>query len=191
MWESSLSGDRARLGRRETHSVATIVVSIGSNVEPEQNLRSAVRSLRRVFDQIVLSRVYRSKAVGFEGADFLNLVVSAHTNEGSRNVVDRLRDIEAAHRRDRSGPRFGPRTLDLDLLLYDDQVLAESNFRLPREEITEQAFVLRPLAELLPNARHPVLGRTYAELWASFDQVSQPLWPIPFAWDEQAQEDAG
>lgn len=171
--------------------MATIVISIGSNVEPEQNLRSAVRSLRQVFDCVVLSPVYRSEAVGFAGADFLNLVACAHTNQSPHEVVDRLREVEAAHLRDRSGPRFGPRTLDLDLLLYDDQVLTGPRLRLPRAEITEQAFVLRPLADLLPTGRHPVLGRTYAELWARFDQGSHALWPIPFAWDGQGQESVG
>lgn len=163
--------------------MATIVISIGSNVQPETNLRSAVRSLRLHVDDVVVSRVYKSKSVGFDGADFLNLVVSAHTNESPAGVVEQLRQIEAAHQRDRNGPRLGPRTLDLDLLLYDDKVLTEATLRLPRAEITEHAFVLCPLADLLPNARHPLLGQTYAELWARFDREAQPLWPIPFVWN--------
>lgn len=165
--------------------MSTIVVSIGSNVEPEQNLRSAVRFLRRDFNDVVLSPVYQSKAVGFDGADFLNLVVSARTDMAPDSVVARLRHIEADHRRDRSGPRWGPRTLDLDLLLYDDQVRREGVLRLPRAEIVDHAFVLRPLADLLPNAQHPLLGLTYAELWARFPQNTQPLWSITFGWDER------
>lgn len=165
-----------------------IVISVGSNIQPESHVRSALGSLRHSFGDLQVSRVYESRAVGFEGANFLNLVVCAQTDEAPEAVASRLRRIESEHRRDRSGPRFGPRTLDLDLLLYDDLVREGPGIRLPRAEITEQAFVLAPLADVLPNARHPVLGETYAQLWAKFDQRSQELWPIPFAWDGEVAQ---
>lgn len=190
MSASLSSGLGARSLRGKPCNVSFIVISIGSNVEPEQNLRSAVRFLRREFDDLVLSPVYRSAAVGFDGADFLNLVASARTDAAPDWVAARLRHIETDHRRDRSAPRLGPRTLDLDLLLYDEQVLKKGILRLPRAEITEHAFVLRPLADLLPNARHPLMGMTYSELWARFPQKNaQPLWPIALTWDEHTSND--
>lgn len=163
-----------------------MVISIGSNVEPEFHLRSAVHVLRQQFDEVELSPVYQSKALGFDGADFLNLVATARTEETPAGVVTRLREIEAENGRDRASARFSPRTLDLDLLLYGDEILNGPSLRLPRAEIIEHAFVLRPLADLWPNARHPVLGQTYAQLWSSFDQASQSIWPIAFDWSERA-----
>lgn len=165
-----------------------IVISIGSNVEPEFHLRAAVRALRREFDDVRLSPVYQSKAVGFDGADFLNLVASARTDESLEGVVARLRKIEAAHGRERPSARFSPRTLDLDLLLYGDEISAVPTLRLPRAEITQHAFVLRPLADLLPKARHPLLGQTYAQLWSNFHQAAQPIWPIDFDWSERISD---
>ena len=84
-----------------------------------------------------------------------------------------LKAIEDRNGRLRSGPRFSARTLDLDLLLYDDLVLETP--RIPRDEILRYAFVLRPLAELDPQLVHPVTGRSMAELWAEFDASGQPM----------------
>jgi 2-amino-4-hydroxy-6-hydroxymethyldihydropteridine diphosphokinase len=120
--------------------------------------------------------------VGFEGDNFLNLVAGLDTDQEVHDVNRQLHAIEDAHGRQRNGPRFSPRTLDLDLLLYDDLILSEDKLQLPRDEITHNAFVLRPLADIAPDLRHPVTGQTMAELWQAFDQTSQRLWPIPFEW---------
>jgi len=91
-----------------------------------------------------------------------------------------LRDIEDAHGRDRSGPRFSSRTLDLDLLLYDDLILDENGLKLPRGEILKNAFVLWPLAEIAPQLIHPEAGVSYTELWSDFDKSKESLKPIEF-----------
>jgi 2-amino-4-hydroxy-6-hydroxymethyldihydropteridine diphosphokinase len=91
-----------------------------------------------------------------------------------------LSEIEDANQRDRSGPKFSSRTLDLDLLLYDDLVLSENGLTLPRDEILKNAFVLWPLAEIAPELKHPVVKKTYAELWAEFDRAKERLRPIAF-----------
>jgi 2-amino-4-hydroxy-6-hydroxymethyldihydropteridine diphosphokinase len=93
-------------------------------------------------------------------------------------VAKRLRVIEDRHGRERQGPRFSSRTLDIDLLLYDDLVLNQPGLVLPRDEITRNAFVLCPLAEIAAGLTHPVLKRTYGELWEMFDKTRQTLWPI-------------
>ncbi len=158
--------------------MAEVYVSVGSNIEPERQVRSCLRALRERFGYLRVSTIYRSKAVGFTGADFLNLVVQFDIDEDVRQVVSSLHAFEEVHGRHRDGPKFSNRSLDLDLLLYDDIVLAEPGLRLPREEITRYAFVLRPLAELAGERRHPVLGRTFSELWQAMAADGEPLIPI-------------
>lgn len=118
--------------------------------------------------------------MGFDGDNFLNLVVGINTEEDVHTVVASLRKIENDNGRDRSGPRFSPRTVDLDLLLYDDLILREEDLELPRDEITKNAFVLLPLEEIAPQLIHPVSGNTMCDHWMSFDKDSQKLWPIEF-----------
>ena len=110
------------------------------------------------------------------------MVVAANVDEPVESVVSVLRSIEDEHRRDRNMPRFSPRTLDLDLLLYGDAVFADKGLNIPRDEITKNAFVLAPLAELAPDLLHPVAGTDYQTLWAQYDKSSQKLWPVEFEW---------
>lgn len=161
--------------------MAHVYVSIGSNIGREQNIRSGVAELRACFGDLILSSVYESEAVGFAGDSFYNLVAGFDTSLTPQQVAEQLRTIEERHGRVRNGPRFSSRTLDIDLLLYDDLVLHEGKLDIPRDEITRNAFVLWPLAEIAPQLRHPELGSCYAALWASFDRTSQPLWPVSFS----------
>jgi 2-amino-4-hydroxy-6-hydroxymethyldihydropteridine diphosphokinase len=149
--------------------MARVFVSIGSNVDPDHNVRSSVSMLRNRFRCLQLSSVYRTSPVGFDGDDFYNLVAAFDTDQDARDVAKSLRAIEDLHGRVRDESKWGPRTLDLDLLLYDDLVLDEATLALPRSDITEYAFVLGPLAELAGSRRHPVLGMTFSELWRGFD----------------------
>ncbi len=158
--------------------MARVFVSVGSNVERERYVRSALTALRERFGPLIVSRVFESEAVGFQGDKFYNLVVGFDTEASVWEVLTALRDIELDNSRDRTLPRFSPRTLDLDLLLYGDVVMDEGGVRLPREEITRYAFVLGPLAEIAGALRNPLDGRRFAELWQEFDQASQPLWPV-------------
>lgn len=159
-----------------------VYISIGSNVDRERNIRSSVTAMREQFGDIRVSKVYECEAVGFEGDHFYNLAAAFETGKPVEEVDRILTQLEDEHGRDRSGPRFSPRTLDLDLLLFGDYVSDRPGLELPRSEITEYAFVLSPLAELAPDMKHPTLGQPIAELWNSFDQASQPLWPVNFDW---------
>jgi len=161
--------------------VARIYISLGSNIERDRNTRAGIKALRERFGELELSSVYESEAVGFEGDAFYNMVIACDTGEDVHTANRALAEIEDVHGRDRSGPRFSSRTLDLDLLLYDDLVLDEQGLRLPREEILKNAFVLWPLAEIAPQLVHPVTGKTYAELWADFDKSKENLQPISFS----------
>ncbi len=160
--------------------MAWVFISLGSNIDREALTRAGVASLRQHYGELVLSSVYESEAVGFEGENFYNMVIALQTGDDVHEVVSTLRAIEDTHGRDRSGPRFSSRTLDLDLLLYDDLVLHEGKLEIPRDEILQRAFVLWPLAEIAPDRVHPVVGRCYAELWQAFDKSTEKLSPIDF-----------
>ena len=148
--------------------MACVHVSVGSNIDPARNVRRALDMLRERFGPLQVSPVYETRAVGFEGENFLNLVVGFETDDEPQAVADALREMEQAAGRVRGASPFAPRTLDLDLLLYDDLVLDAPGLRLPREEITRYGFVLRPLADIAGERRHPLTGQTFAELWAAF-----------------------
>lgn len=160
--------------------MAKVYISIGSNIDAEKNIRLAIYALQEHYDKLVLSSVYESEAVGFDGDNFLNLVVGLKTEEDVYTVAASLRTIEDENGRDRNGPRFSPRTVDLDLLLYDDLILQEEGIDIPRDEITKNAFVLLPLDEIASQLIHPISGKTMCDHWINFDQNSQKLWPIEF-----------
>jgi len=138
-------------------------------------VRAALQSLEARFGPLTVSPVYETGAVGFEGEPFLNLAVGLETTRDPGQVVQDLKAIEREQGRTPDSNGFKPRTLDLDLLLYDDLVLESGSFELPRDEILHHAFVLGPLVDIAPDLRHPVLGRSLAELWAEFELDGQWL----------------
>ncbi len=154
-----------------------VFVGIGSNIEPESHIRKAVARLRAHFGRLRLSPVYRNPAVGFVGEDFLNLVVAFESRAAVTEVRTALDAIEAECGRVRGSPRFAPRTLDLDLLLYGDLVM-DSPLRVPRPEMLKYAFILKPLADLAADLPHPLTGRSLSEHWRDFDAASEPLVPV-------------
>jgi 2-amino-4-hydroxy-6-hydroxymethyldihydropteridine diphosphokinase len=158
-------------------------ISIGSNQDRERSLRGAVRALREIYGETILSRVYESAAMGFAGRPFYNLVAGLDTYEGVGNVNSVLRRIEDAFGRVRGPDKFSPRTLDLDLLTYGNVAGTVDGCTLPRDEILRYAFVLRPLAEVAGDEIHPVVDRSYRDLWQHFDRATLPLVPVAFDFD--------
>ena len=157
-----------------------VYVGFGSNIDPQRHLCAAIEALEALHSPVELSPVYRNPAVGFTGDDFLNGVVRLHTDVGPRSLEEALSGIETAAGRDCTGAKMaahamGPRTLDLDLLLYGS--LVEPELRLPREDILRYAFVLRPLAELAPELVHPVSGQTMRSAWRGIAEQSPPMHP--------------
>lgn len=166
--------------------MARIYIGIGTNINREENLRSGVRRLGEIFGNLDLSTVYETEAVGFEGNNFYNMVVGADTGQTPRQVYEMLHQIEYEYGRERGRPRYSSRTLDLDLLLYDDQVIKTDEFELPRYDVDEYPFVLAPLAELDGERRHPVAGKTFAELWQAYDKSDLRMWPVDMNLDTTA-----
>ena len=150
-------------------------LSLGSNLRPEANLASALRALHERFGALLISPIYRTTAIGFDGPDFLNAAAILDSDLDAYALNNWLHALEDAHGRDRSGPRFGNRPLDIDIVFYDDHVIVgPGNLRLPRPEL-KHAFVLKPLADIAPGFVDPVSGKTLAELWAQSPERGLPL----------------
>ena len=146
---------------------ARVYVGVGSNIEPEKNIRGGLAALTRRFGALTLSPVYEARAIGFAGDDFFNLVAAFDTGKTVAELKNDLCRIEFEHGRRREEDRFSARTLDLDLLLYGD--LVSGRHRVPRADITKYAFVLKPLFDLAPDLVHPQTGKRIAEIWRAFD----------------------
>lgn len=158
-----------------------VYVGIGSNVDPESNVRAAVAALADRFRPLLVSPVYASPPVGYEGPEFLNLVVAFETVETAAQVAAALDALEQRLGGGVQSPRFSPRAIDLDLLLYGDLVSDGAGLKLPRTDIREYAFVLCPLADLAPDGRHPETGERFADMWRAFPAQTQPLRRVEIA----------
>jgi len=163
--------------------VATVYLGIGSNIDPENNLRLAVSELRRRFGELTISPTYRSVAAGFDGPDFLNLVVGLESSETPGSIHEHIDEIHKLAGRQKGAARYSSRPLDIDLLLYDDLILDAPPVKLPRADVLKYSFVLRPLAEIAPDLRHPQTGRSLLHHWQDFDADSHPLVPTNLSTD--------
>lgn len=157
-------------------------LSLGSNIQRYQHITAGLDALSTILSDIKISPIYESHSVGFDGSNFLNLVVSGETELSITELSEKLKKIEDDNGRKRNGPKFSPRTLDIDILLFGDQFGDVAGIFLPREEILHNAFVLLPLSELYPDGVHPVLKKNYKQLWQEFDKSSQLLWVVDFVW---------
>ncbi len=162
--------------------MASVYLGLGSNESPDINLSIAIRELTARYGELKRSAVYRGAAVGFDGADFLNLVVSLQSNQSPLDICGEIELIHNLAGRVREGNKWESRPLDIDLLLYDDLVSDERPVRVPRDDILQYSFVLRPIAELAPALLHPLTGSTVLEHWQNFDSKSQPLEKVNVDW---------
>ncbi|HXV41374.1 MAG TPA: 2-amino-4-hydroxy-6-hydroxymethyldihydropteridine diphosphokinase [Steroidobacteraceae bacterium] len=155
--------------------MAEAYVAAGSNVRPRASLRRALAMLGDEFPGLRSSPAYSNQAVGFQGDDFINLVAAFPTDRPLPEVLATLKAVERALGREPGAPKWGPRTLDLDLLLYGDLVGKFDGATLPHRDLATRAWVLGPLAVLDPALRDPVSGATIGELWQRFDRGTHPL----------------
>ena len=167
----------------QTDTTPTLVaLSLGSNINRYQHLSQALDALAEAFGELRCSPVYESESVGFDGSNFLNSVVVICTALRLEDINPILKQIEDSNGRDRNGPKFGPRTLDIDVLTYGNLVGEHHGVELPRHETARNAFVLKPMADLLPDTLLPGSDLTYTELWAKYPAEKQKLWAVPFEW---------
>ncbi len=155
-----------------------VFVAAGSNVDPIDNLRRAIDLLRQHYPDLRCSTAYRNRAVGFEGEDFINVVLGFETNDAIDGVLKHLHAAEAACGRERHAPKWAPRNMDLDVLLYGDAVCDRPGLVLPRPDLMKRAYMLGPLAEIAPAFVHPTMKKTIAELWDAFDRDAHPMTPV-------------
>lgn len=166
--------------------MSTVYVSIGSNTDRYHHIAASLDALQHYFGELLISPIYESEAVGFDGDNFLNLVVGFNTVYSVGELQALLKQIEDDHGRKRGGPKFSSRTLDIDILTVDDFVGDVDGVLLPRPEILDNAFVLQPLFDVAPETIHPMTQTSYQQLWQEYDQASQKLWTVDFKWQEQA-----
>jgi len=147
--------------------MSTAWLGLGSNTNAEANIRAGINELKETFENVSLSPAYISTAVGFDGDDFINLIARVETGMQPIELRLYLRNLEDRYGRKRNVPKFSDRSLDIDILLYDDLVLLSPVLEIPRAEIMKFAHVLKPLADLEPDLVHPSELRTMAQIWAS------------------------
>lgn len=157
-------------------------ISIGSNIDKDKHILAGLQALEQLFGKLTISSIYDSEPVGFTGDTFYNLVVGFNSELGVKEVTKQLRQIELDNGRTRDSQKFSARTLDLDLLLYDDLILNDGVLQIPRDEIERYAFVLEPLAEVAPTLKHPISGLSYAEIWEKFDKTNLKQKRVTPAW---------
>lgn len=165
--------------------MVTAYLGLGSNRRRTHHILAGIRALHERFASAAhplrVARVYESAAIGFDGHDFYNTVVAIETDLSIAALVATCKAIEQAHGHPSATPKYSPRTLDIDVLLYAD-VVCQQPIVLPRTEVLENAFVLWPLSELAADVQHPVVAQSFAQLWQNY-RGEQRLKPLEFAFE--------
>ncbi|WP_182657320.1 2-amino-4-hydroxy-6-hydroxymethyldihydropteridine diphosphokinase [Stenotrophomonas lacuserhaii] len=165
--------------------MTTVLLSLGSNVQPRRHLHAAVAALAERFGAIAISPAYRTPAVGFDGPAFLNNAVAIETDLDLDTLDAWAHALEDRHGRDRSGPRFSDRTLDIDVVFYGDLIVeGPGHLRIPRPEL-KHAFVIKPLADIAPDFVDPVSGLTLAALWRAHRQFGEAFEVVELGPDKE------
>jgi 2-amino-4-hydroxy-6-hydroxymethyldihydropteridine diphosphokinase len=165
--------------------MTTVLLSLGSNVQPRRHLHAAVAALAERFGSIIVSPAYRTAAVGFDGPAFLNNAVAIETDLDLDALDAWAHALEDQHGRDRSGPRFSDRTLDIDVVFYGDLIVeGPGHLRIPRPEL-KHAFVIKPLADIAPDFVDPVSGLTLEALWRAHRQFGDAFEVVELGPDDE------
>ena len=172
--QPSASPAEPRGAARLRHATSRAYISLGSNLDPEDNLRAALAALQARFGEVQLSPVYRTPAVGFRGPDFYNAIAVIDSDIHPFALNDWLHGLELAHGRDRRDANYSNRPLDIDIIYFGELVLdGPGDFQLPRPEL-HHSFVLKPLADVAPDFVDPIRGMTLARLWAAHPEHDNP-----------------
>ncbi|MCH8502162.1 MAG: 2-amino-4-hydroxy-6-hydroxymethyldihydropteridine diphosphokinase [Aliidiomarina sp.] len=167
-----------------------VFLGLGSNLNREHNIVCGVRALESEFRQVSLSPIYESEAFGFEGPAFFNLVAEVQTQASLSSIQSICKAIELEYGRVESDSKYSSRTLDIDILLYGDLVQAKTAQEpaLPRADVLTRAYVLKPLADLIPFAHYPHSDKTFQQLWREFQHTDighqQPIQRLAMSWSQ-------
>ena len=159
--------------------MTAVYVAAGSNIDPVKHLSKALEELRRIYPDLQMSPAYRNKAVGFEGEDFINLVVGFTTDQSVQHVREQLQAVEKLCGRPPDAPKWAARSMDLDILLYGDLVSNEPGLVIPRPDLLRRPYMLKPMADVAPHVRHPLANQTMRELWTGFDSDGHEMLAVP------------
>jgi 2-amino-4-hydroxy-6-hydroxymethyldihydropteridine diphosphokinase len=155
--------------------VSEVLVALGSNIAPAARMQQAAVLLKAAFTGVRFSACYQNPAAGFSGDDFINAAAAFSTALPAEAVRAQLQGIEAACGRHPDDPKWAPRAMDLDILLFGDLVSAAPGLQLPRGDLLRRAYMLGPAAELQPGRVHPTARRTLAALWTGLAPGCPPL----------------
>ena len=155
-----------------------IFVGIGSNIDREKNIKSCMTILKDMYGDIIISPVYETESMGFDGPSFYNLVSCFETDESIYELKNTLNKIENNHGRHFNETKFSSRTLDIDILYYDDLILSDDKVQVPRKEICEYDFVLKPLVDLVPDFIHPIRNISHKEMLSNIKIKKQIITTI-------------
>lgn len=153
--------------------MSLVSFSIGSNIDREKNVGIAIKALKQKFGEISFSPIYETEAVGFDGDNFFNLVGQFETGLTIKQISAFFDELELQSGRSTQHQPFEDRTLDLDLLLYDDLVYKDDSITIPHPDVLVYDFVLMPLSQMMPDFVLPENGQTLAALWSQRTPVHQ------------------
>lgn len=155
-----------------------VFLGLGANLDPTTSLRTGIQQLKRRFSGIQISPVYQAGAVGLDGPDFFNMVVAFNCDLALADLRIWIRQVEAKGGRNHDQPKPCNHGLDMDVLLYGDLVDVTGN-NIPHDNILTCAYVLCPLADLIPDRQHPLKTLTMAQIWHEFAGAKN-LQPVDF-----------
>jgi 2-amino-4-hydroxy-6-hydroxymethyldihydropteridine diphosphokinase len=144
--------------------MTTVYVGVGSNIERRKHIEVAIEELSTIGNHLQISTIYECASVGFNSAAFYNLVVTLETRLSLSDFVAQLRAIESRWGRDPQAKKFQDRTLDLDIILFGEEISAQDP-ELPRSDIFKYPFVIQPLYDLSPERIVPNDGRSVRQIW--------------------------
>ncbi len=157
----------------------TAYICAGSNIgDRAENCRKGFSVLTNAEDAVLKaqSKFYKTEPVDYRDQDwFVNAVIEVETGLNPFGLLKRLKEIERETGRTEPSIRFGPRVLDLDIILFDDAVISDPGLEIPHPRMHKRCFVLRPLCDIAPDINHPVFGKDMRQLLDSVDDNDQKV----------------